>query len=648
MSMHRMKSMLAALVLAALAGTVPLAIAQAPATPEFPVVIAGSSALWQTLALGAYNGGSGVTGLTLTLPLHHWTQSGGLVLQDCRPQLAGATACNTDAATVWVVYDSSTTPIIFLDAKVDSVVGDRCFFAQPHCSVLDTTASNGTWTSAGANKISSTLWGDGSSDVTALPGAVLSILENTTTNSVNVAATDIRPEDAAFAEARVNSILGASKIGGANSDGFDGLGYNTVNPSGVPPLATKTGTTCNHVSLAQGVGTPIYSGYGHTGTSTDTANVLAFNITGIDPFSCTTIPTFTVSNVGAAPIVFVNSRSNSLADLTNATEHQLQQAFSGTDTDAGALGQTAGNMNAFVREPLSGTYNTTEATVMRYPTMYLNTTGEGVTQEKYTACSGVVQNPLAGQTCAVHSGSGFRYRGIGTGEVVNGVLHSNDGTEVANKADGIAYAFFSYGNVSALADNSAFGYIQLNGVDPIFASYNSKLDPGQPTAAHGMIPGAADVSGGTFPACENTIWSNGFSFPNLRKGIYRSWSLLRLVFGSTQTVPVDDLVKTSNTYVVTTVPDYVPGAAITVAAGKCGTTSLADLGLKLLRSHYEQRDGNGVQLGVSGIATNSPEKGGDMGGMIIPTTIGTTTLKQTQIVQSSDTNGGLGPASRPQ
>ncbi len=73
--------------------------------------------------------------------------------------------------------------------------------------------------------------------------------------------------------------------------------------------------------------------------------------------------------------------------------------------------------------------------------------------------------------------------------------------------------------------------------------------------------------------------------------------------------------------------------------------AIAELGLKLVRSHYQEKDGNSVNLGK--VPTNVPEAGGDMGGMIIPTTIGVTTEKQIQIVQSSNPAGELGPAKRP-
>lgn len=667
MSLSYLKSILAVLVVAAIAGMVPLAHAT---TPAFPVVIAGSSAMFQTMALGAYNGGTGPA--DAVKPTFHWTSgSNVLSLQDCRPQTVGGSSCNEDAASVWVVWDSSTAvggPNVWVYAKVDSVVGDRCFFAQPHCTLLDLAGGNADWAAAGSNKIadpcSSTpgnLWGDSSCD-TSLPGPVLAIVENQALDIVNVAATDIRAEDAAWAIARVNSVHGASATGGSNSDGTDGLGYGT-NPAGQAPNATCP----SHITLAQGYGTPIYSGYGHTGTSTDNAAVLAFNITGKDPFTCTAIPSYTVANVGASPIVFINSRSNTLANLVTATERQLSTVFSGTRTDADALGQPSGNINAFLREPLSGTYNTTEATVMRYPTLYSAATPaavEGLSQELNTfggACSGL-QNPLAGQTCAVASGAGKRWRGIGTGEVVAAVTTSNSTSKTTNATDGIAYTFFSYGNVAPVADSSLYGYIQLNGVDPIFQSYNQQFDPGQPTVANGRVPGTTET---TFPACENAIWSNGYSFPNVRNGSYRAWSLLHLLYNSTQSTPVKDLITTGNEYAVTTVPDYIPDAKVTITTAiskNCSTTTtFTDLGLLLVRSHYSQIDGNGSTVygtsptctqvtGVTGCtgtsSSNTTGGGGDMGGMIIPTALGASTAYKTYLTQSGDANGGLGPGFR--
>jgi hypothetical protein len=116
------------------------------------------------------------------------------------------------------------------------------------------------------------------------------------------------------------------------------------------------------------------------------------------------------------------------------------------------------------------------------------------------------------------------------------------------------------------------------------------------------------------------------------------------VASGTASTTAGALVKGSQQYVVTSVPDYIPWAA-TTAGG------VADLGLKLLRSHYMQR--SGVTAGTflekctSNLATNSPECGGDMGGLIIPTVIGVTTYKEVQVVQDA-TATSLGPVARPQ
>jgi hypothetical protein len=606
-TMSSRKSFVAALVLAVIVGVVPRVQAQ-----NLEVVIAGSSALFNSLALGAYNGGTSiVSGGGQTF---HWTSASNAVnLTDSRP-----TPVNNDAGTVWVVWDSAATPNVWIFDKVDSVVGNRCYFAQPHCSV---NASAATVAAAGAGQVSSSLWGAD----TNLPASIQALFTAGTT-LVSVAATDIRPEDAAFVICRVNSALGAGTAGGTASDKLDGLGYNTKNASGVCP-AYPIGTT------GKGLGSPVLSGYpGSTGA----ANVLAFNISGKDPFTGTVIPTYTVIPVGAAPIVFIIERDKGqLTNLQNATEHELQEVFSGTDCDASAFGLPAGAISINLREPLSGTMNTTEASVFRRPTVYPGAI-LGVSQEANV--NGPVNNPLKGQAAACLAGLGARYRAIGTSEEVKSVQESG-----ANYGhDGIGYTFFSYGNVSSIANNTAYGYITLNGIDPIFQTYGSTLDPGQP-ATDGTLPGAANLpatcagGAGSFPCSEHDIWKNGFSFPNLRNGTYRAWSSLRLIATGTAGPNATALVKASNVYVVNDIPDYVPLGPVT------GTT---DLGLKLVHSHYQQLSGSGALLGSTPV--NSPEKGGDMGGFIIPTLIGATTAAQTQLVQNANsTNTNLGPALRP-
>jgi hypothetical protein len=602
--MSRMKLMFAVLVLAASVAMVP----QAQAVVTIEVNIAGSSAMWQTLALGAYSLAGAGSG--------HWTSASNTVnLTDTR-----VTPVNVDPGTTWIVWNSTATKV-WAFTKVDSVVGDRCYFAQPHCTV-----SSSSLTGTGANQISSALWGDGSSDK-ALPASIVSIFQNGT--PVTVAATDIRPEDGAFAACRVNSQIGGGTKGGGSSDNTDGLGYNSNNASGV----------CPGSGLAQAnyVGSPIKSGFPGA-AATDAANVLSFNISGSDPISGTAIPVSTVVPVGAAPVVFVAERASALKNLTNASDVQLQQAFSGTNCDASALGQPAGGINIFLREPLSGTMNTTEATVFRKPTVYPGSI-IGISQEANV--NAPVNNPLAAQSGTCLAGLGGRWRAIGTGEEVKSVSVSSTtfpSTSNPNGFDGIGYAFFSYGNVGSIANKTNFGYIQLDGIDPIFASYAGGPDPGQPAAGNGTLPAAANLPascGSAFPCPESKIWFFGQSFPNVRNGLYRSWSLLRLVSNGTGATNAKALVAKSQTFVVNSVPDYIPFAAV-----KQGTTTL-DPGLLIVRSHYQQYDGAGTLIGAAPV--NKTDVGGDMGGDILVCPTATTCPTTTQSVNGN----GYAAATRP-
>ena len=85
--MSRMKSIFAGMLLTAIVSVVPMA--QAATTIE--VTIAGSSAMWQTMALGAYKAAGAGAG--------HWTSASNAVnLTDSR-----VTPVNVDAGTVWIV-----------------------------------------------------------------------------------------------------------------------------------------------------------------------------------------------------------------------------------------------------------------------------------------------------------------------------------------------------------------------------------------------------------------------------------------------------------------------------------------------------------------------------------------------------------------
>ncbi len=569
--MTRLKSIFAVLLLTAIVGIVPQAQAQ-----TVKIVIAGSSAMWQSMGLAAYKGNA-TQGLCVsggTAPCFHYTAK-NFNLSDTRPTVKGG-ATAVDLGNVWVVWDSAATTNVWVYIKVDSVVGTRCYFAQPHCFI------NISAVPAPANLIAASLWGDNSVD-SALPANVASLF--TSGNLlVTAAATDIRPEDGLFAQCRANSTLGGG------SDGLAGLGYG-VNASGVCPVF---GADLAHLD-----GTDILSA---SPGSTSTAHVLAFNISGKDPFTNTTIPAATTTSVGAAPIIFITQRTGALSTVTDVTDAQLQAAFSGANCDASAFGAPASPIQVYLREPLSGTMNTTEYTVFRYPDR------SGASQETGVAA----QNPLS-KPC---TSGGSRYRSIGTGEEVGLVKNSttNFGT------DGIGYTFFSYGNVSSIADSASYAYLTLNGIDGIWHKYGTSIDPGQP--APGQLPSATDLPAtcvGGFPCAEKLIWSGNLSFPNLRNGSYRAWSILRVVSSGTPLAVAKLLATGAQSYAANSVPDFVPA----VKVGKTGP------GLALLRSHYTQEGVAPVNVATTG------DKGGDAGGCI---------LSSTGVVATSDTTTKLAQA----
>lgn len=609
--MSLMKSIFVVLLLTAMVCMVP----QAQAATTVEVTIAGSSAMWQTLALGAYDlacAGANPCATTNGIQGGHWTSSTSPTSNVINLSDTRVTPTNVDAGTIWIVWNPGATKVWSFN-KVDSVVGDRCYFAQPHCSVNATLAN---LSGAGSNQIKSNLWGDGSSD-SALPASVQSIF--TTGTPVTVAATDIRPEDGAFAICRANSKLGNGSNGGSAGDGLDGLGYNPNNASGVCPAAG--------LAQANYEGSPVKSGYP---SSTSAANVLSFNISGSDPITGTAVPAFTVVEVGVEPITFIIERNEGqLVNLTNATTQELQQVFSGNDCDASAFGLASGGIDVFLREPLSGTYNTTEATVMRRPTVY----GGGILGVSMETGVGS-QNPLSGtSTCTSSNSKGARYRAIGTGEEVKSVLNSGANFGL----DGIGFTFFSYGNVGSISNSNSYAYVTLNNVDPIFQSFGpqsasgSGFDPGQPatTSNPGMIPGAANLPAScssSFPCPENQIWAGGLSFPNVRNGSYPAWSFERLVSNGTALTNAKALVTKSQAFVVTSVPDYVPATKVTAGG-------IADPGMVLVRSHYQQLDGAGNSLGAAPHNCGTTEAGGDMGGWILPnvsTAACTTTTQEVQ------------------
>lgn len=599
--MSRLKSVFAIAVLIAAVGASQAAHAQV----TLKVLIVGASGTWQNLATATYKAGHCPTGAR-----------GGNAIGNCGHASYGKpTAVNlidtrmtpnaTDTGgSLWVVWDNvtadpncTTACNVWAYMKVDSIVGNRCFFATPRCTVKAPSFTAVPDQLIGC--ATCTYW-ETEKDMPATVKALF-----TTGHVVTVGASEIRPEDAAFGQCRINSVLGGG------DDGLNGLGYGN-NASGVCPTFASP--------FANKSGTDLVSAYP---ASTSVAHPLAFNISGHDPFTNSVIPVFSTVNIGAVPVMWmVNGQSaTGLQNLTDVTLPQLQKVFSGGGCLASDLGVSGGTdaLNVFLREPLSGTMNSAEYTAFRLP---VDSSGNhaGISQETSLSSAGVGITPVSNLGCGpAHGLPGHRYQSVGQGDMTKFILHSNDGT-LPSSTDGIGYVFAGYGNWSTLAHSAATRYVQINGVDPFYQLYGSNYDPGEAIVngaigAGAMPNGSTDIPAicaHTFPCSEKSLWAGHLSYPNVRNGSYRQWIMVRLM-GTTGGAPLaaaTALITSAQASAVATIPDYVPAAAVTVTlpAGE-GGGSFTDPGLKLLHAHY-------TQDGVAPV--NATEKGGDEGGCIIP------------------------------
>lgn len=530
-------------LIAAISVTAAAIVPAANAATVVQVLGSGSSAIWQTAGIGAYKLAGASAG--------HYTVKGdtGCTQTPACAQLLDSRSASIlpEGGNLWVVWNSAQTEV-WAYLSVDSVVGNRMFLAAPRAK-LAIDAKTQT-TVVGQNLISPALWG---ADASVIPAAVYAALNNA---PVTAAFTDIRPEDAKFAETRAVTTLDPTD--------YTGLGY---------------GTGPNTL-----IGTPVHSAY-----STSQANPVDFSLGGsTDPFTNDPTPKNITIPIGASPIVFIINRTDASGlgsanfggtakPFTNITDAEAQKVFSGTECDTTALGGTISDVPVYpiLREPISGTMNTTEFSVFRIAADPHQSQEANVGEPTYPSTS----NPLA-KTCL--AGGGERHRAIGTGEMVNGAGSPATGG-VLNTKDGIGYTFFSYGNVSKIAGSASYGYVQLDSVDPIATAYTN----------------------GELPTCTAPCPATpGASFPNLRSGKYRAWSVLRVVtdVSGVNYTNTSALVTSIQANVNATVPDFVPFKAV-------GT----DPGLKYYRSHYLQ-SGVAPNNGLSG----QTEAGGDMGGCIEP------------------------------
>ena len=508
--MHFMKAITGACVLAACAAVVPSASAQ-----TLQVLTAGSSAQFGPFAVGAYalarNGGATAYHYTVKSGACPTSTTSGCYafLDDSRT--VSSNTVPLEPGNLWVVWSTNG---IWAYLSVDSIVGVRNFMAVPRA-----TMGLGALASLPLSTTSNYLyWPDGTKD-TALTSTVYAALNG---KALTAANTDVRPEDALYATNRALNTLGYGKV--------------------ADPRSGHSGQFL--------IGNPIISEF----TSTAVANPVSFALAGDDPMSGSPAPTtYLTIPIGAAPIAFVASTASgsTTAGATNITSANAASLFSGTGNcvDTLVTGAT-GAINPIMREPISGTMNTTEFTVFQ-------ANGRGVAGSQENGVSATANNPLD-KAC----GSGFRQRGVGTGDVVKAVIaHPNS----------LGYVFFSF---ETTGGGSTDKYITLNGIDPINKTYSTGTLPTCPTSSgYYNCP----VAGGT-------------SFPNLRNGTYPAWSIYRVVTDTSVTLPngtkastnVATLVAKAQALVNSQVPDFVPFTPVCSTS----TTGTNDPGLAVYREHF--------------------------------------------------------------
>ena len=592
----------------------------------------GSSAEFQTLAFGANKALAALGGYTA--PTNIWSSTAAQVI-DTRPSvIAGFTNTIDTGLKIWVFYDSSATCNAYVGYQADSVQGTKDFycykkvpagFVGTEAACYGNSTGVGSWelANSGANVVLglpdtpaatplpaaiSTFLVSGpvptkTGKVQNLPPAYCGQLGSTTHKAVaataycyfNSAHTDIRPEDGLYATTRALSSY-------STTNGLAGLGYNQ--------------TACGaQVSGTHVVGCPIFDSFQKKAVFYP----LQFALKTSDSYTKAVIPGSTTLSLGATPVVvFVNNAdsSNSLgfgvkqgdgSYLHKDINHKvLAHVFEGTDPCTGDLlpttptpalygGLISGSgqpIQAVVREPLSGTYNTFEFTAVRTlsgsaatavgqnnittvtwisddessqefdPYAQLGTTagadGPAFAFNTPPACpgnstaapTGTCGDPLynpgglcSGSTSGVGSG---RLRAIGTGEEVAATLGlDNVASTAAVVEDGIGYAFWGYSNFKP----GASGCQTASTASPISGDVTCANYIGHYLTVDAVDP-LFETEGGerdatpnpngayNFPQCafiQDGV-SKGGAFPceqipfyHIYDGKYPLWSLLRLV-----------------------------------------------------------------------------------------------------------------------
>jgi hypothetical protein len=515
----------------------------------------------------------------------------------------------TDSGNSWVVWvpaagndcTTNATPAkLFGYLQTDSVVGDRCLFNAHSSGGNKCSISYAGGAGASPANLISTPYNNSSPAVpiteVTLPSAVASSL---TSAAINAAGTDIRPEDALFATTRALTPCGSTTGGTGSIAPYLGLGY----------------TNGSDILEYSGAGSGKFHVINFTLPSTYYVEPV-----GLDPMI------FFVHSTDAAGTGLAFGHSSN--DRPNASRLTIATLLDGSIGVSSAINvtQAAGNVKpitVWVREPLSGTYNTTEYNV---PNTNFAETSQDVGVDQLPAqqnCSGtaVGSNPLA---IANSTAGSFRYRAIGTGDEIKAVKNNNNS---------FGYAFWGTGNFgpSKLANDDTNRYLEIDGVDPLFTYPNVGTD------AAAAVGGAGTPNYGHFPQDVNDY--KKVDFGPLRLGNYPVWSLVRLVAVDGTTYHVEQQLSLAAGVFSApggSSPDFYPYL-----------TSTGSVELAIERSHFAPPgitfslnggvpSNHGYAVGY-GACTN-PEAGGDVGGVIIRIN----PIDQAYCTDTGDANGITG------
>ena len=600
------------------------------------IVAVGSTGIFATMAIAAVTADP-ITGAAAPCGTNFWSGGGtvsGVAMAAGIDNRQG-TAIPPEAGTIWIAWDNSTTPtVVCVYLTVDSVIGDRLFFAQANNSGQTNgyiSLNAAATTTGGACKVSfvqDTGANCASSPIVAgnpLPTAIYNIVNGA---NFNVAFSDIRPEDVINANTRAiqsrtnvacslpaqcfGYVFGFTTSGqyaavkSSYSSGASNVVPFSIPPGGVPGSTSQGGTiTVNGVSLQMGV----------------------------DPISGLTIPPATTVPVGAqAMMLIVNMTGTSTGSFkaqnpTNISSHEISQIWAGF---GGQVADVTGQLNAdgsgvgsfaplavMTREPTSGTYNTFEWQAVRDRDAYYGNSQETLNLGQtavdcftppgtatYVAPTTPCYDPLYAPTG--FDGSSFHARVIGTGEMV-GAVNS------ANNPDSIGYAFWSLGTFGGKTN---LKYLAVDGVDPIQADYSVN------NGASPNCTGYFNVSGIT---C--TGWTLP-TFTHIKDGSYRIWNIASAIYDNTvQTYQETTLTKvlTPQQFIQTTEDQAQATTHDIVPVQICANTACSSLTpiLPVFRSHYGLAGvfpNNGI-LGAyytDNSITPVPEGGGSVQGASLP------------------------------